>query len=128
MQTFSSKIDLWLLLVLLLAIVVCVLAAFGSLRTGNFLAAIIVLVIGAGLPAWLLLSTYYIVTDKDLIVRSGPFRWRVQLTAISSVQPTSNPGSSPALSLDRLAIHYDNGKTLLVSPQDKKGFRAAIGQ
>lgn len=128
MQTFSSKIDLWLLLVLLLTIAACLFAAFGSLRTGNFLAAIIVLVFGAGLPAWLLLSTYYTVTDEALIVRSGPFRWRVELTAISSVQPTNNPGSSPALSLDRLAIHYDNGKRLLVSPQDQPGFRAAIGQ
>ena len=128
MQTFSSKIDLWLLLVLLLAIAVCTIAAFGSLRTGNWLSAIVVLVVGAGLPVWLLLSTHYTITDETLVVRSGPFSWRVELTAISSIQPTSNPVSSPALSLDRLAIHYGNGKRLLVSPQDQEGFRAAIGQ
>ena len=38
------------------------------------------------------------------------------------------PTDSAALSLDRIAIRYGNGKKLLVSPADKKGFLEAIGQ
>jgi hypothetical protein len=44
------------------------------------------------------------------------------LQEISKIEPTHNPASSPALSLDRLVIYYNGGKVLMVSPADKQGF------
>ncbi len=127
MQSFPSKIDLWLLLVLLLTILVCLWAAFDSARNGNLPTAALVLILGAGLPLWLLMTTRYLVGEGQLIVKSGPFNWQIVLTAIDRVEPSRNPMSSPALSLDRLAIHYNNGRQILVSPRDQQGFREAIG-
>jgi hypothetical protein len=85
------------------------------------------LVIGGAtaLVAWIFLSTRYVVENGRLDVRSGPFRWRVPIDAISRIERTRNPLSSPALSLDRLAIEYD-GKRLMISPLDRAGFLDAI--
>lgn len=130
MEEFSSKIDTWLLIVLVVTIVVSVGAAFLSLSKGGvtgYLSAFVVASLGAVLPAWLLLSTKYTIVDEELFVRSGPLSWSIPMASISSVQDTRNSRSSPALSLDRLRINYDNGKSIMVSPKDKKKFRAAIG-
>ncbi len=84
---------------------------------------------------WLLAGTRYTLTDSDLRVRCGPFRWRVALAEILSVTPTRNPLSSPAPSLDRLCIEYGSGKSIMISPKDKEAFldelelrRGATGQ
>ena len=71
---------------------------------------------------WVLAATDYTLTDTDLRVRSGPFRWRVPLHEIRSIAPTHNPLSSPALSLDRLRIEHGERKWLMISPRDKDGF------
>ena len=65
-------------------------------------------------------------TEHDLLVRSGPFRWRVPLGQIHSVTPTRNPLSSPALSLDRLRIEYGDGKWILISPRERERFLEAL--
>ncbi|MFQ5610075.1 MAG: PH domain-containing protein [Woeseiaceae bacterium] len=44
------------------------------------------------------------------------------------MQPTRNPLSSPALSLDRLKITYGpKNRKVLVSPADKESFVQALG-
>jgi hypothetical protein len=69
-----------------------------------------------------MLSTRYTLTESELRIVSGPFRWRIPLQEIRSVTPTRNPLSSPALSLDRLRIEYGNGNWIMVSPRDKERF------
>ena len=78
--------------------------------------------IGVGLPLWLLLGTRYILEPDQLLVRSGPFRWRVPIADIVRITPTTNPLSSPALSLDRLRIEYGRGSAIMISPRDKDRF------
>ena len=75
----------------------------------------------------MLVGTHYTVSGNTLRVACGPFRWKVPLDAIQSVEATRNPLSSPALSLDRLRIHYGR-RRIMVSPSDKAGFLKAIGQ
>lgn len=124
-QVYTSKIDTWLVLVLLTAVIAC-LVAFGlSFRTGsvvNVVATLPAILIGAGLPIWLMVSTRYILDDSILLVKSGPFKWQVEVEQITSITPTSNPFSSPALSLDRLLIEYGRGKSIMISPKDKGQF------
>lgn len=130
MNEFTSKIDTWLLLVLLITIIVSVFAAIISLAKGGITGiatALFVSALGAVLPAWLLMSTKYIITGDELLVRSGPFSHTIQIGSISSVRDTRNSRSSPALSLDRLLISYGNGQSIMVSPRDKEKFRTAIG-
>ncbi|RIK97992.1 MAG: hypothetical protein DCC71_21360 [Proteobacteria bacterium] len=83
----------------------------------------------AGFIAWTLFGTAYRIGDDAILVRSGPFRWRIPLGAIVSVTPTRNPLSSPAVSLDRLRVAYRAARgerALMLSPADKAGFLAEL--
>ena len=67
----------------------------------------------------------YEIAPPDLLIRSGLTRSRITLSSIESVEPTRNPASSPALSLDRLQIDYKKkGKATftLISPENKSAF------
>ena len=78
--------------------------------------------IGVGLPVWLFTSTYYKLNPGVLLVRCGPFTFNVPLEEITSITSSTSVLSSPALSLDRLRIHYGQGKSLMISPRDKEKF------
>lgn len=124
-QIYTSKIDTWLAFVLISAMAVCVVAVVLPLRLGHTAAAIIALpalVLGVGLPVWLMMSTSYTLSDATLFIKSGPFKWTVPVDDISSVTPTSDPLSSPALSLDRLRIEYGQNKSVMISPKLKHEF------
>ena len=115
---FSSKIDLWLVLVLGGATAATlwglrqVLAEPDAFAVG---VALVVAALGVGLLLWLL-------------VRCGPFRTRIALDQIRSVKPSRSLASAPALSLDRLAVAYGRVGSVLISPKDKAGLIAALRQ
>jgi hypothetical protein len=70
-------------------------------------------------------STYYVVENSTLVIKSLVFRWKINIDDIIQIEPTYNPLSSPALSLDRLKISYmKNGRIakVMISPKDKEGF------
>ena len=46
----------------------------------------------------------------------------IRIDQIRRITETNNPLSAPATSLDRLAISYNNGDTVLISPKDKSAF------
>lgn len=123
--TYRSKIDTWLVAVVLAAIASVVYSSFQALAApapGAVLVVVLALLVSIGLPAWLILATHYTLTATELRIRSGPFRWTVPLGQIVSVTPTRNPLSSPALSLDRLRIEYGPGKRIMISPRDRDLF------
>lgn len=130
-NVYASKIDTWLLLVLAFAVVSCLVVPLLALRSQGAVAiasAVPTILIGAGLPLWLFLSTSYILTDAALLVQCGPFKWQVPLAEISAVAPTRSPLSSPALSLDRLRIDYSRGKSIMISPREKERFLQDLEQ
>ncbi len=121
---FPSKRDPWLVAVLVLSALACVLAVPAAVEGGSgvtMLAPLPVLLLGAGLPLWVLFATHYRFDADSLCVRCGPFSWRVPLQEVRAVTSTRSALSGPALSLDRLRIDY-GGRTLLVSPADREGF------
>jgi Bacterial PH domain len=75
---------------------------------------------------WVTLATYYEFVGEALVAHSGPFSWRIPLKEISAVRESNSVRSGPALSMDRLEITYRNGRVLLISPEDKPGFLAAL--
>lgn len=122
---YRSKIDSWLLAVLVGAALVSLLAALPALQVGApaaRAAAVCIAGIGVGLPLWLLISTKYTLGHGQLIVQSGPFRWHIGVAEITSITPSTSLLSSPALSLDRLRIDYGPGKSLMISPCNKDRF------
>ncbi|RYV04223.1 hypothetical protein SOPP22_00315 [Shewanella sp. OPT22] len=134
MKVFVSKIDQWLLMVILACVVLCAIAAAKLLGTEltlhNSLFASIILFLGVVFPLWLLGSTrYYINQNKNqLIITSGPFKWRIDIESITSIKETRNPISSPALSLDRLIITYGKHQQIMISPKLKHEFLVALAK
>ena len=131
MTTFKSKMDSWILIVLLISVAISVLAAVSLLLQGtrfvNVAVAVFLLAVGAFLPLWLLATTRYVVHGHQLEVQCGPMKWTINIADISSITETNNILSSPALSLDRLLIRYKN-KEIMISPADKAGFLKALEQ
>ncbi len=124
-KTFPSKIDAWLIGVFAvssLAAVSGTLAMLAQGVTGALWVALPTLLVGVGLPVWLLCATHYRFEGQSLVVQGGPFRWRIPVAEIYTVKPTNNPYSSPALSLARLRIEYGESKALMISPRDLDAF------
>ncbi len=127
-MVFRSKVDVWVVLVLFVALLAPWVVEGESIRRGDWVAAVIPLAVSL-LVVGLVVPTRYRVTDRDILVRCGPFRWSIPVASVVKIEPTRTVWSSPALSLDRLRIDYRVGRavsTLMVSPADKDGFRAAV--
>jgi hypothetical protein len=126
-RRFASKRDPWVVVVLWGTTLGLVFASFqvaGSPTPLVFRALfILVCILSAVLPPWILHGTSYLLTDEALSIRCGPFRHRVLVNAIQEVTPSRNPVASPACSLDRLHIKYRGSRDgILVSPADKRSF------
>ncbi|WP_426304001.1 PH domain-containing protein [Acidovorax facilis] len=134
---FPSRVDSWLVAIGPLAALTAATAVAGLagpfvLNSGGsppllaLVAAIVALTLL--LPLWLVLDTNYTLTADDLLIRSGPFSWRIALDDVREVSPSHSWISSPALSLDRLSIRYGADRSILVSPREKQRFIDALRQ
>lgn len=122
---YRSRIDAWLLVVLGVAVIASLFAVLAIIPSGTPVAlatAVFTAIIGIGLPLWLLLSTRYTLGNGQLVVQSGPFKWRIPVADITSITQSSSLLSSPALSLDRLRIDYMRSSSLMISPRNKDEF------
>ena len=122
---YQSKVDAWLVAVLAIAMASSLFGAVTALSASmpvTWAIAAFIAVLGVGLPLWLLFSTHYTLGDEQLLVQSGPLKWRIPLADIKSVTPSNSPLSSPALSMDRLRIDYGRYSSLMISPRDKDQF------
>lgn len=124
---FPSKVDWWLRIALFLPPIGS-LAALGSSfanqdRAETVMAAATCVGVGA-LYALFVVPIRYGIGPEKLIVRFGVFRQRIALDAIEEVSPTHNPLSSPALSIDRLAVRTGSGllSATMISPTDREAF------
>ena len=126
---FRSKIDLWLVGALVLVPVLILDFIAGDSGVNEYrldvLTLLIVIIVPSGVGG-LYATTRYTITPDMLLVRSGPFAWAIPLREITRIEPTYNPASSPAFSLDRLSIYYGLGNRLMVSPREKENFLAAL--
>ncbi|HCA5285696.1 TPA: PH domain-containing protein [Acinetobacter nosocomialis] len=125
---FRSKIDWWLLLIFVVITANIIFKIYQEVHHSsigtNFshlmIYSLVILVI------WLpIFSIYYVVETNILVIKSLIFRWKINIDDIIQIEPTYNPLSSPALSLDRLKISYmKNGRIakVMISPKDKEGF------
>lgn len=63
----------------------------------------------------------YTITEKEIKIKCGLYKDRIQIKKIRKVFPTKNPLSAPALSLKRIKIETDYS-SYLISPKDREGF------
>ena len=131
-RRYHSKTDLWLSLVLGLSMLAALVGGIAaSLEHGPLRAAQLgfVLLGVMGLLVWVRVSTHYTLEGRNLIVRSGPLHWTIDIDEITGIEKATGlmmARSSPALSLDRLRITYGAGKTLMISPAEKEKFLADL--
>jgi hypothetical protein len=123
-RRFASKIDgkLAALGITVPLVAAAVLLLNGTSYGGPPWWTVLPLVVTALLVGWMLLSTWYAFAATSLIVRCGPFSWRIPLEQIFAVHETDSLRSGPALSMDRLEISFGDNRRILISPRDKSGF------
>lgn len=125
MATYKSKVDWWLLGIFVVAMAISLYASVRVVLESSsaaWLSLLMTVSLGIGLPLWLLLGTNYTLEPTKLLIRSGPFKWHVPIAGITSITPTSNLLSSPALSLDRIRIEYGRNEAIMISPRNKEQF------
>jgi len=132
MNVYPSKLDWWIRLVLFVP-------ALGAIGPSLYWALVhhdrttlliaIAILVGYGMIlVGLVFPMRYTLAADGLEVRSGLVRQHFAWTSIISMKLSKNPLSSPALSLERIAIRYlrANGRerTILISPPDRDAFMA----
>lgn len=119
MKTYQSKTDTWLVV-----FIAAVLGVEGIIMIVNQLwgGLAIILAVG-GLITYVFSSISYCIDGNQLVVHSGFFfKTTIQIDQIKKIAETNNPLSSPAASLDRIAIYYNTRGSVMISPKDKIGF------
>jgi hypothetical protein len=130
--TYPSRVDPWIIGVTVTpAVVAVVTLSLAYARTGAIQAIypLFALLLAGAVVIWVMLTTRYRVSGRDITIRSGPFRWRIPLSEIRSIEPASGfmaLRSGPALSMQRLVITYREGRQLLISPEDQQRFIADV--
>jgi hypothetical protein len=118
MKIYKSKIDWWLGLPLLYPIFLSV----SSMIEGEWIGYI-------GMITILLFivftskSTRYIITENQLIVKCMFIvNDKIEISKIRKIEKTNSLLSSPALSLDRIAIKFNKFDEVYISPKEREDF------
>lgn len=125
---YKSKVDAWLVIVVVAAVAVVLLPLFSGFSWGYLLAASGVLVCLVPVFA-LLFSIRYIVEGDKLTVSCGILGSRAyDIMSVCSIRPARTWLSSPAASLDRIELRFSVRRVqpLIISPEDKTGFIARL--
>lgn len=133
----ASKVDNWLLMAVVSCAILVLLAATMLALRGLALLALLLFLLGAVVPMWVVMATRYHIIDDELRVRAGPFRWRIPLHQVITVTPCHNNVLAPAMSRSRLKLVYWAGVKqsdvkptefeLYISPEDRYQFIFDLG-
>lgn len=119
-KVFRSRIDWWLAAILIFVAVAPIVSACINGVFDLWTVVISLFILS-------LFRTVYVVNDSKLRVWVGVIPYgNKEIGQIKSVHRTSSLISSPALSIDRLAITFVNGDRLIISPKDREEFVAAL--
>jgi hypothetical protein len=114
MKVYRSKIDWWLILIVYGAFVYPIV---DGIRMKHYELSLIFAGI-VGLISFLFYTTRYKIEGENVVI----WRTKIHIHSIRKVYKTRNPLSSPALSLDRIAIVYNKFDEVLISPVERDDF------
>jgi len=114
MKVYKSKIDWWLIIVIFIVFCYPMIEGFLSKDYVMFSVSFGVLT----LVFLMFKSIKYKIDGENLQV------WwkKIDIKSIKKIYATNNPLSSPALSLDRIAVVYNQVDEILISPKERKAF------
>ncbi|NMH25109.1 PH domain-containing protein [Flavobacterium solisilvae] len=114
MKIYKSKIDWWLIILILIL--------FGYPIVDGILSKeyVLSLVFGLILIIFFFLSKtiQYKIDGENLVI----WKTKIDIKTIRKIYRTNNPLSSPAMSLDRIAIVYNKFDEVLLSPEERDEF------
>ena len=118
MKVYRSKIDWWLIIIIF--VVFCYPIIDGILTKEYLLS-----VVFSGILFLVFLmfkSIKYKIDGENLQI------WwtKIDVKSIRKIYSTNNPLSSPALSLDRIAVVYNKYDEVLISPKEREDFIAEL--
>ncbi|MBP6374482.1 MAG: PH domain-containing protein [Flavobacterium sp.] len=114
MKIYRSKIDWWLMLIVYGAFVYPVV---DGIRMKQYILSLVFVGIILFI-SFLFYKTRYTIEGENLLI----WRTKIDINSIRKVYKTRNPLSSPALSLDRLAVVYNKFDEVLISPVERDDF------
>ncbi|OYP38183.1 PH domain-containing protein [Rhodopirellula sp. MGV] len=121
---YSSAVDWWLAVLLMLGPAICVVVTAVALNQGKQQEALVCLLTGAGvllITGLLVIPCRYTITGDTLSIRCGLIMTRVPLSQIKQIEKSGSWLSAPALSLRRVKISTAS-RFYLVSPVDRERF------
>lgn len=132
-ETFRSAVDRWLIVLLVATVAVpIVFVVAPPAGAGNILAARLIVVVTTVLMALFfgtfLSGTEYVLRARDLYVHAGPLKWTIRYDTIRAVEWTHTLVSAPANSLKRLRVRYGTYGWIVISPEDRDVFVAALAR
>jgi len=118
MKIYKSKIDWWLGLVLVYPIFRSIVSIIEGEWIGYLGIVLCLLFI-----AFISKSTRYIITENQLIVKCMFIvNDKIEISKIRKIEKTNSILSSPALSLDRIAIKFNKYDEVYISPKERQDF------
>lgn len=125
MKVYRSRFgwEIWLPVLLIIAAQIPFMVA-KKIWIGLFILAIVTCFI-----ALLISSIKYVIDDNFLVIRSliAINNQKIDIRSIYRIRKTNNPISAPAASLlGRIEVYYNNGNSVIISPQHKKQFITAL--
>ena len=114
MKTYPSKVDLWLVIVLGISFGCPI--VIGILDNNYYFSGIFIVI--SIITFFYLKKIQYTIQDENLII----WKTKIDIKSIRKIYRTRNIISSPALSLDRIAIVYNQYDEVLISPINKEDF------
>jgi hypothetical protein len=118
MKIYKSKVDWWLGLVLVYPIFRSVALIIEGEWIGYIGIALCLLFI-----VFISISTRYIISENHLIVKCMFIvNDKIEISKIRKIEKTNSILSSPALSLDRIAIKFNKYDEVYISPKERQAF------
>lgn len=90
---------------------------------------LVILALFSSAMVTLIIKTRYIISDDNKLNVKCWFMFDldIDIKSIHRIRKTYNPLSSPAAALiGRIEVFYDNGKSIIISPKQKKEFIADL--
>lgn len=118
-KTYRSKIGIELILILTIVLGFSFYKLLDQPKTSGIitLGALLVFIL------YIVLSIQYKINNNILTVKAGFLvNTKIDIQKIKKIKKTFNPLSSPAASINRLEICYNNGDFVLISPKNRDQF------
>ncbi len=115
---YKSKVDIWMVI---FTFGITMLSVLPSLLVSFHVWDLLLPTILMSFLIDLFCNTKYMVCGKELIIKCGSLmKTKYNILSITQIVKAKSWESAPALSLNRIRIIFKDGKSVLVSPKDKK--------